>query len=56
MRRLGMLCLAASVAIAVLALALPAGAGGRPFFAAMTGANEFPGPGIPTAQGPPRSR
>jgi hypothetical protein len=46
-----MLCLAAAVGIAVLALALPAGAGGRPFFAAMTGANEFPGPGDPDGSG-----
>jgi hypothetical protein len=52
MRRLGVLCIAVSAALAVLALSLPvSAAAGRPFFAEMTGAQEVPGPGDPDGSG-----
>jgi CHRD domain-containing protein len=51
MRRLGVACVMVSIVLAVVALALPAGAGGRPLTAHMTGAQEVPGPGDPDASG-----
>jgi hypothetical protein len=51
MRRLGVLCLTISAVLVVVALALPASAGGRPLSAEMTGAQEVPGPGDPDGSG-----
>ena len=44
-------CVLAVFALAALALSVGAGAGGRPFTTAMTGAAERPGPGDPDGTG-----